>query len=341
MNPAERSSLVVATADLLPDAWRHVGADGPVRTFNPGLLADENGWLFAYRVVGSDGRRRIGLCRLDAGFRVVPGSPLPFSDRVRFRPDATHVEATTQWFADPRLYRLGGRLYLYWNSGWHEPRNWQFLQELDPTSLLPRGHPRELVLAGERQKLEKNWTLFESGTGDGGIFAVYSITPHRILQVTLEGDEEVRCADYARQEWSIDGYPKCHGGLRGGAPPCHLNGEYWTICHSVHDSPAGYQYQAAAYRFAGRAPFAPTAKPVEILGLPNPAGDGRTYARLNPAVGEVIYPCGAAWDGARWIISHGINDENCGLAFLDYATVARTLASVRPPAGADAAVHAG
>ena len=42
-------------------------------------------------------------------------------------------------FADPRLYRLAGRLFVYWNSGWHEPQNHQFLQELDPVSLRPVG----------------------------------------------------------------------------------------------------------------------------------------------------------------------------------------------------------
>jgi predicted GH43/DUF377 family glycosyl hydrolase len=45
---------------------------------------------------------------------------------------------------------------------------------------------------------------------------------------------------------------------------------------------------------------------------------------LNTAVGEVIYPCGAARDGARWMISHGINDEYCAISIVSHAAVLET-----------------
>ena len=100
----------------------------------PGLLRDGDRWIFAYRIVAADGLRRIAICRLDQKLRVIEGSPLPLTDHVQFRPEAVLPEVATRWFADPRLYRLGGRLFVYWNSGWHEPRNCQFVQELDPAT---------------------------------------------------------------------------------------------------------------------------------------------------------------------------------------------------------------
>jgi predicted GH43/DUF377 family glycosyl hydrolase len=316
---------VFETRRLLPDAWRAAAGDGPVRAFNPGLLRDGAGWLLAYRVVAPDGGRRIGVCRLDQGFRIIAGSPVAFTDHVQFRPGATLPETARHWFADPRLYRFGARLFVYWNSGWHEPHNCQFLQELDPTTLLPRGHPRELLLAG-RQKLEKNWTFF--ALEDGALRAVYSVTPHRILGFSLAGEGDLTFEDACRTEWSIAGYPACHGGLRGGTPPVRVEGRYWSFCHTVHDGADGYRYAPVAYTFAVSAPFAPLNRPTRPLFLGNPYGGRRTYERLNPAVGEVIYPCGAAWDDARWIISHGINDEYCALSILTPDAVRATLDGV-------------
>jgi hypothetical protein len=315
---------------LLPEAWRTFTTEGPVRTFNPGLLREQNGWLFAYRLVGADGLRRIGICRLNRELQVIEGSQVAWSDHVRFRADGVYPEVGTRWFADPRLYRFGGRTFIYWNSGWHEPRNCQFVQELDVTTLLPLGHARELVLNGERQKLEKNWTFFASE--DGSCHAVYSISPHRVLEFSFDGSDDIHFNEVSRTEWSLfTDYPANHGGLRGGAPAVFADGAFWSFCHSVHNGPDGYRYLPAVYSFSGQSPFAPTAGPTRPLDLHNPLGGKRTYERLNSAVGEVIYPCGAARDGARWLISHGINDEYSAISVVEHADVLATLQPITPP----------
>src|SRR5476649_1021125 len=111
-----RDYLLFDSDALLPAAWRHFSSAGPVRVFNPALLPDGDGWLFAYRVVGPDGLRRIALCRLDASLRVVADSPLALTDFVRFPGGRHYAEPAISWFADPRLYRLAGRIFIYWNS---------------------------------------------------------------------------------------------------------------------------------------------------------------------------------------------------------------------------------
>lgn len=315
---------VVFRADqLLPEAWRKFPADGPIRTFNPGLLRDGDGWMFAYRIVAADGRRRIGVCRLNAALEVIEDSQVAWSDHVRFRTPADYPAVVLDWFADPRLYRIAGRTFIYWNSGWHEPRNCQFLQELSATTLLPLGFPRELILRGERQKLEKNWTFFEDAAGE--CHAVYTITPHRILRFSIEGDDAIEFEEVACTKWQLSDYPASHGGLRGGAPPALVDGEFWSFCHSVHDAAGGYRYAPAAYAFQPQLPCAPIAAPRRPLELGNPFGEQRTHARLNEAVGEVIYPCGAARDGARWLISHGINDEYSAISTIAHEDVLATV----------------
>ncbi|MBI5689445.1 MAG: hypothetical protein HZC55_05055 [Verrucomicrobia bacterium] len=313
---------VFAPADLLPAAWRALAADGPVRTFNPALLATGDSWLLAYRVVLADGRRRLAFCRLDSLLRPVEGSVYPFSDHVRFPASSPYPEVARTWLADPRLYTWNQRCFVYWNSGWHEPRNYQFLQEFDPVTWAPAGPPRELVLDGARQPLEKNWTLFTEGND---LRVVYSAVPHRILALSLDGEGDLRCREIARTDWSLSAYPACHGGLRGGAPPVWHDGRFWSFCHSVHDGPNGYCYVANAYCFGPGPDFRPTAEPVRGLDLGLPFRRSRTFPRLNPAVDEVIYPCGAVRVGSDWWISHGINDEGCAVSRVSAAEVEATL----------------
>ena len=310
-------SILYDSKELLPASWRHFAEPGPVRAFNPSLLQDGDGWIFAYRVVGPDLLRRIALCRLDGSFRVIAGSQAAFSSSVQFALGNHYAEPAQTWFADPRLYRLAGRLFVYWNSGWHDPLNYQFVQEIDPRDFRPIGYARDFNLIGPRQKLEKNWTLF----GDGPFYAIYAIAPHRVLQFSLDGEEAIDFTEVVSTEWNNDAYAGNYGALRGGAGPQRIGEHYYSICHSVHPASDGYRYVPAVYRFAALHPFGPTDAPVRPLALPNPFGGSRRHAKLNPAVGEVLYPCGAAFADGRWLVSYGINDECCAIATLPLAAL--------------------
>ena len=321
--------IVFDPKDILPGAWASFMDRGPVRAFNPGLLRDGDGWILAYRVVGPDSVRRIALCRLGAGFGVVAGSPVAFTDQVRFPPAAGRAERTTGWFADPRLFRAAGRLWIYWNSGWQDPMNHQFVQEIDGSSLRPIGHPRELVLRGSRRALEKNWMFF----GENASHAVHSVCPHRILEASWDAEDRVECSESASTPWNCDSFSRSYGELRGGAPPQRVGESFFSICHAVNGSPGEYRYVAAVYRFSAIPPFAPDAGPRGPIALPNPFGGKRIHPKLNPAVGEVIYPCGAAFDGGRWFISYGINDEHCAIATVSHDTVLASLKMQQKPGG--------
>lgn len=319
MSGSTGSTLFFEPEELLPAAWSGLAA-GPLHTFNPGIERSADGnWLLSYRVVGADGRRRIGICRLDRHYRLIPGTAAALSDGFVFRAPNSYPTVVLDWFADPRLLRLQDKLFVYWNSGWHEPRNHQFLHEIDEATLRPIGTARELVLAGaERRKLEKNWMLFGQA---GRTLAVYSAQPQRVLECDLGGSGDIPCREIANTDWAAPEYPACHGGLRGGAPP-RLAGElFWSFCHTVHDGPEGYCYRPAVYAFHATPPYAPAATPVASLDLTRGPLPVRRHPRLNPAVDEVVYPCGAVRDGRDWVVSWGLNDERCAISILPQSLV--------------------
>jgi hypothetical protein len=312
--------------ELLPAVWREMAHGRRVRAFNPALIRENDGWLFAYRmVIEPELKRQIALCRLDQNLRVMNGTQVPFTDWIRFPGENKASQATT-WFADPRLYRLGGRLFIYWNSGWHEPQNQQFLHEVDPISLRPLGAPRELVLSGPRQKLEKNWSLFEH---DGRVYGIYSVNPHRVLSLSMADEGVITCTDVEPPMTNAGGYAQAHGGLRGGAPPCKLGDHFYSFCHSIENDPVGYRYVAAVYRFQARPPFAPTDMARAPLSIEVPADLRRQLPKLNEAVGNVLYPAGAVYHEGNWMLSIGIDDERCAIALLNHQEVLETLAPIR------------
>jgi hypothetical protein len=316
--------IVFDNATLVPREWQPAEGSA-IRCFNPALLRLADGWLLAYRVVVEpESKRRIGLCRLDEQFRIVPQSTMPFSDGVTFPDPARLAVQALSWFADPRLYRLGGRIFLYWNSGWHEPQNHQFLQELDERTLAPIGSAREMRMSVGRQKLEKNWSLFEHRDS---LFAIYSVSPHRVLRFDLTGDGDIEFVELVPAVPNPGGYAQVHGGLRGGAPPQQVDGRYVSICHSIENEPAGYCYVAAAYAFAGQPPFAPIAMPLRPLPIAVAPAARRQLPKLNPAIDAVLYPCGAVHTNGTWYISLGVDDERCAIAAMADDELWRTLGS--------------
>lgn len=280
--------------ELLPAQWANQGA---ARVFNPGLLAHGDGYLLAYRVVLADGKRRIGICKLDEQLRVKPGSPLAWSDH----------SGPEDWFADPRLYRVDGRIFLHWNTGWRHEENEQYMQELDAQTLLPSQPARTLTLAGLRQPIEKNWLFLGEHSGRG----IYFPRPLRFLR--CEWPPAV-CRLEEECAWDDGGFEDQYGQLRGGAPPAADGDGYWCIAHSMVYAPEGYRYRAAAFRF--RISGHVTHRPRAPLPLPNPHRGRRRLPRLNPYVGEVIYPCGMARAQGGWAVSYGINDERCAAAVM-------------------------
>jgi polysaccharide pyruvyl transferase WcaK-like protein len=297
--------IVLNHPDFVPASWKECFGSGKVYMFNPGIIKAADGWIFAYRMVGVDGFRRIALCRLDSGYQLKKETIVPFSDIIKFSNHNSFSQRALSWFADPRLFRLAGRLYIYWNSGMHESFNHQFIVELDGSTLQPIGRARELVMEGERRQTEKNWTFF----GDGPFYALYSIEPHCVMEFSLQGEKEIKFHPAVVVNWNDNGWSASYGDLRGGAIPQRLGNYYYNFCHSLYGVEGSYMCAPAVYRFAADYPFAPKDVSHKPLELANPFGFNDSPERLNPAVKQVLYPCGAVFNDGKWIVSYGVNDE--------------------------------
>jgi hypothetical protein len=293
--------------------------DAPLRLFNPSLAPDGAGFVLAFRVIGAAGERHIGLCRLDSGLAVVPGSPRLLSPALRMPSGMA-----SDWFADPRLTLSSGRLFLHWNTGWQVPGNQQFVVELDPVSLQPVAQARALRLVTGQQPIEKNWTFF----GEGLSHAVYAPDPHRLVCLAEETADALIYEEVIRHAWPDTPFQRRYGALRGGATPVLKNGQYTSIGHCVVRTALGVRYVAAAYRFAAQWPFALMALPTTILPLARPTGAGLMQAGFNPATEHVVYPTGAQDRGNDWIVAYGLNDAECRIATISEEDLAATLRPV-------------
>ena len=312
MNLVTAETKIIDLSNALPSEWQHLSA-GQVSIFNPTLLDDNGTLVIAYRVVGLvDGLRRIATAKLDNDFQIIPGSALPFSDFIEFaNPDGLDADSKI-WFADPRFFRFNNSVWLMWNNGHVDGINKQFLIEVSADGTHPIGKARELVLAGARRKTEKNWSFFENSDG---VFAVYSVTPHRIIKADFSSPLEIKCHLVSEIDWSAK-YSEVYGALRGGAAPIQIGDKFLNLAHSSYLMPWGREYVPAVYEFEVQYPFKPTdelATPIFVPDVKHKTLE-ETQDSLNSGTSRVVYPSGAIVRGDDLIFSIGINDHEMGIS---------------------------
>lgn len=326
-------NIVTATLDTIspehaiPEEWAHLRA-GYVSIFNPTLSDCDGKLVIAYRVVGEvDDLRRIATAVLDENFQVIPGSATPFSNQIEFAlPDELDSDSHT-WFADPRYFRLSDGLWMMWNNGHVDGANKQFLVKVTEDGLRPVGKAREILMTGARRKTEKNWSLFEDAEG---VWAVYSVTPHRILKVDMSSATEINCRLTVESEWTAK-YSQLYGALRGGAQPLHVGSQFFNMVHSSYLMPEGREYVAAVYQFEDQYPFKPTQE------LPTPVfvpavlkkSELENLHDLNPGTSRVVYPSGLVLRGDDVIFSIGINDHEMGIAHTSLTAIQAEMTPVK------------
>lgn len=328
MNLVTAETKVIDLANALPPEWSHLAA-GQVSIFNPTLLDDGDNLVIAYRIVGLvDGLRRIATAKLDSNFQIIPGTVVPFSDLIEFAAPEELDENSKTWFADPRYFRLNNSVWIMWNNGHVDGINKQFLIEIAADGLRPIGKAREIVLTGARRKTEKNWSFFENSAG---IFAVYSVTPHRVIEADFSSDSVVACRLVAETDWSAK-FSDMYGAFRGGAQPIQVGDKYLNLAHSSYGMPWGREYVPAVYEFATDFPFQPTEELVTPIFVPDVKHKTaeETEASLNPGTSRVIYPSGAIVRGDDLIFSIGINDHEMGISRTSLASLKSAFSPVGP-----------
>jgi hypothetical protein len=307
------ASKSLEVASLVPQAWKNLSLES-VHTFNPALISDgQGGFIMAYRFVSDlDLIRRIGICRLDGNLDVIEGSALELSDLIQFADPKTD-DISREWFADPRLFELQGKIWMAWNDGNRSDGNHQFLVEINRSGqLAPNGLAREITITDHRRKNEKNWAFFEV---NGDVRVVYSIAPHRVLKVDMSDKSKIICHSEGTLEWKSK-YSRTYGVLRGGAQPVQIGDKFVNLVHSSFNMPEGREYVAAVYEYSATYPFAPVREmpmPLDLGVQQTKEFQSTTENKLNPTTSKVVYPTGLVILKDKVFISAGINDSELAL----------------------------
>lgn len=274
--------------------------DLPRWRFNPSLTEYRDGYLFAFR----DGWRgsNVHVVPLDREFA-------PAGEAVRL--DLWHAEAN-YGREDPRLFWFRGAVHVAYIGvvgGCAGVKTSVLYARLGDDLRAEQVFYPHLPA---RNAWEKNWSFFEA---EGGLFAVYSVSPHRVLRVS--GDR----AEFAHE---TPGPAPWHPGteMRGGASPVRVGDEFWSFIHSSRTDPDGMKvYYTGLYTFSAAPPFRPLRIIPDAIDTANRATNPDNYA-------AVLFACGAVRQGGRWVVSSGLHDRWSELRVYDHADLDRRLIPV-------------
>lgn len=284
----------------------------PGLRFNSSLIRWEDGYLFAYRH-GWRGSN-IFLGRLDSAYRAI-GQP--------WKLDLYHAQQANYGREDVRLFWFRGRLHVSYVGvmGHHHGI---------ATSVLYARLSSDLKVEqvyyphyARRTAWEKNWGFFEH---DGELYAVYTITNHRILHIQ---SEEASLAYWSSS--AVPWGPKTE--MRGGASPILVGNEYWHFFHSRYE-PRGRkrQYMTGVYAFEARPPFRIT----RILPEPILIADPRTNAGRDVNYADVVFIGGSEPVHSEfgrvdhWLLCHGVHDRHSEVHRWTHAELEARMVRVLP-----------
>ena len=333
------------SSELIPAQWLHKEAVNDFHPYNPAMIRFRGRLLMAYRLDSGRGGpqyRRIAICELDAQWRVLPGSVVPFSDTITLGGDRHY---------DPRFLVYGDRLFIHYNNNMLTRPNQIYLVEVDADTLVAKGPARPLVLQGPRQEIEKNWMFFDH---EGELLAVYSVAPHVILRVELAGTGPVHCTPLFATAWDVTAYAQRYGQPCGGAPPVRCGDRYLSVFHSYrlvgafrhclpffpeHLTRTLPRYPAAIYRrlrlrcyqrryygglyaFAAAPPFQPLWLAHEPILRPEVELPRQRARWIDLSSELAVYPAGALLqDEQHLLVSYGVHEERCCLRCIDLTQV--------------------
>lgn len=318
--------------ELVPEVWKSArsqkgaGIDADWYVFNPTLARVGDTYVMTYRVVDEVLKtRRIASCKLTIDLLIVSGSVTPLSDLIEFTDEEELSERSLTWHADPRYFRLGKDLYVFWNDGSLKPANHQFLLQIGPDGLTPVGKARLVRKEPYESRIEKNWQFFDA---QGSTYAIYENRPLHLLSVEMAGNGVINCSDVVKTDWNT-GYEEKFGHIRGGAQPVLNNGGFLTLAHSSHKNSHGkLVYHPCFYRFEPTFPFRVTHRPKGPFVIPIHGHEKHRLPPLNKQTATVVYPCGLVVEDEKAVISFGINDESCAVGVFQMADILNSMEAI-------------
>lgn len=266
----------------------------PGKRFNPAVIEYEGGYLFCWR----DGWKGSNLWACRMGRDLAPrGEPIKIDVR---HPNASYGRE------DPQFFLHHGSLHVAFvgvaGRGNHVTKTNVLYARLNPDLSVDAIHSPKAPGVDPR-RWEKNWEFFSHG---GELYAVYSISPHRVLRVR-GGHAEWVHETVNPMRWE-------GGELRGGASPVLVGDEWWCFHHDRVDLAGKRLYRYSLYTFEDRAPFRVKRYVPRPLAEANPLTNPGNYCHC-------IFPRGAVRDGDDWVISCGAHDRFTEIHRLNHAEI--------------------
>lgn len=238
-------------------------------------------------------------------------------------PKMASLYAGEQW-DDPRAVVVDGRVYVSFAKWFHRIdrttyQSMMLLSEDWSTAsvfLEPKfGGNGSSKKNGTRD--EKNWVWF---IYDGRWHCVYMTNPMIVYGIPKKGRGD-RPETFKNKAVEL---PWKFGDPRGGTPPVLIGDEYVTFFHS--STPwvkPQLRYHLGAVTFESKPPFALKRICVKPL-LSGSEHDPRMYG--GP---PCIFACGALHRNGEWIVTFGVNDENCGWMKIPHAELDALLVPIK------------
>ncbi len=255
------------------------------RHFNGSICRHGDGIFMAYRCEQFDAISKVGICELDAGFRVLRDAMVPIPEEV-----SAHYE-------DPRLASIGGRLILQFAHVRFgvPPLCKQRMAVIDPDSFAV---VEEIALPFGSQGIEKNWSPFEMT--DGGIGLVYSQKKRLVISVASRAGAWTNHAPVVPQGST----------LSGRTPPLRISNDSYLEFVGGHMpcQPRNARYWFGAQLFQAAHPHGVTAFVGPLVWGTEAS---MTLFSPRPFAGHplCIFPSGAMLDGDDVLVSCGVNDS--------------------------------
>lgn len=158
---------------------------------------------------------------------------------------------------------------------------------------------------------EKNWVMFERG---GKLYFVYKMFPHTVVETNINGEiiTEHITHSYKDSCWKF-------GKARCTSNPIYKDGSFHSFFHSHIEVPTTSNisqrlYFAGYYKFEPDPPF----RILEVKTEPILAGNNSRVVKKNQSyLPFCVFPMGAVLQDNKFLVSFGINDEECAVMEFD------------------------
>lgn len=252
----------------------------PGLRFNPSLIAWRDGYVLAFR----NGWRGCDLYTVTLDAQLQVNGPAVKIDAPN--------KACNYGREDPRLFVHNDALHVVFAGvvGGRQIRHTNVLYARlnDARETAALYHPN----VPGRQLWEKNHSYFSH---NGALYAIYQITPHRIMRV--EG-ERVQFVHETPTRWPWTG-----GDRRGGACPIRVGDEYWHFFHDRVEVRGHRTYRTGLYCFEAKPPFRATRY------IPEPILTADPSTKPTDQYASVVWTAGAVRHGSDWVLASGIHDR--------------------------------